>query len=141
MTGGADEPFAFVDRVRFADLDARGHLNNVAFLEFFEAARLAFIRHVDPSHDPTRASGRDLILAHTSIDYRSPAAFEEEIRTLVRPVEVERGKFRIALEMRSTADERLLAEGENVIVGYDYEADETSDIPPPLYEGLRRLGG
>ena len=38
-----DWPFSFTDEVRFADLDAMGHLNNVAFLAFFESARVAYV--------------------------------------------------------------------------------------------------
>jgi acyl-CoA thioester hydrolase len=131
------EPFVFVDRVRFADLDARGHLNNVAFLQFFEAARLAFIRDLHPEHDPTVPTDEDLIVARTEIDYRAPASFEEEIRTLVVPEDVERNKFTVRFEMRSGGDDRLLAEGSNVVVGYDYEKGEAAEIAEALYEALR----
>ena len=34
-------PFSHADEVRFSDLDINGHLNNVAFLEFLESARVA----------------------------------------------------------------------------------------------------
>jgi acyl-CoA thioester hydrolase len=131
------DPFVFVDRVRFADLDARGHLNNVAFLQFFEAARLAFIRDLHPQHDPTVPTDEDLIVARTEIDYRAPADFEEEIRTLVTADEVDRNKFTVRFEMRSGRDDRLLAEGSNVVVGYDYEKGEAADVAEPLYEALR----
>lgn len=135
------DPFVFVDRVRFADLDARGHLNNVAFLQFFEAARLAFIRDLHPGHDPTVPTDEDLIVARTEIDYRAPADFEEEIRTLVRAGEVERNKFTVLFEMRSAKDGRLLAEGSNVVVGYDYENGEAAHIAEPLYEALGSPSG
>jgi acyl-CoA thioester hydrolase len=131
------EPFVFVDRVRFADLDARGHLNNVAFLQFFEAARLAFIRDLHPEHDPTVPTDEDLIVARTEIDYRAPADWEEEIRTLVVASDVERNKFTVSFEMRSGGDDRLLAEGSNVVVGYDYEKGEAAEIAEALYEALR----
>ena len=32
------------ERVRFGDLDAMRHLNNVVFLRYFETARIAFMR-------------------------------------------------------------------------------------------------
>ena len=130
------EPFVFVDRVRFADLDARGHLNNVAFLQFIEAARLAFIRHLHPGHDPTVPTDEDLIVARTEIDYRAPADFEEEIRTQVTATDVERNKFTVRFEMRSARDSRLLAEASNVVLGYDYEKGETADVAAPLYAAL-----
>ncbi|GAC1317668.1 MAG: hypothetical protein NVSMB25_05780 [Thermoleophilaceae bacterium] len=135
------EPFVFVDRVRFADVDARGHLNNVAFLQFFEAARLAFIREVHPDHDPTTPTAEDLIVARSEIDYRAPASFEEEICTRVTVRDVESNRFRVEFEMRSAADERVLAVGANVVVGYDYERGEAAPIAEPLRRGLEAISG
>mgnify|MGYP006159560931 CR=1 FL=1 len=40
------------ERVRFGDLDAMRHLNNVVFLRYFETARIAFMRDMFPTHDP-----------------------------------------------------------------------------------------
>ena len=80
-----DWPFAYVDRVRFGDLDAMRHLNNVAFLGFFESARIAFMAEVIPEHGPRAPDDFGLIFAECHITYRSPAFFDEEIRTQIRP--------------------------------------------------------
>ena len=135
------EPFVHVDRVRFADLDPRGHLNNVRFLEFFEAARQAFIRHVHPAYDPTYASAEGLIVVQAHIDYRAQATFEQEVRTRVRGRDVSEKKFRAEFEMRAGDDDHLVAEGHNVMVGYDYAGGETTPLPAPLLQGLRDREG
>ena len=44
--------FVHVERVRFGDLDAMRHLNNVVFLRYFETARITYLRHLVPSHSP-----------------------------------------------------------------------------------------
>lgn len=131
--------FVFVDHVRFGDLDARGHLNNVAFLSFVEGARQAFLRHVYPAHDPTVPSEDDVILAHTEIDYLSPARFEEEIHCTVRVEDVEPKKFSLAFELKGD-DGRTLAKAANVMVGYDYEREESAEVASGLYEALQRAG-
>lgn len=129
--------FQFRDQVRFADLDARGHLNNVAFLTFVEAARIAYLRSVDASYDPTTASERDLILAHTSIDYRAQVSFEEYIVATVRPQEVSERKLTLAFELHAEEDGRLLAEAINVMVGFDYERQEPTELADTLRRGLQ----
>src|SRR4051812_29486433 len=48
------------ERVRFGDLDANRHLNNVVYLRYFESARIAFMRTLWPDHDPTKAGGDQL---------------------------------------------------------------------------------
>jgi acyl-CoA thioester hydrolase len=128
-----DWPFAYVDRVRFGDLDAMRHLNNVAFLGFFESARIAFMAEVIPEHRPTAPDDFGLIFAECHIAYRSPAFFDEEIRTQIRPGEVRRSSFRLHFEMRSERDGRLLAEGWGTLVGYAYAEERAT----PLTEGIR----
>ena len=134
------EPFTFRDHVRYADLDARGHLNNVAFLTFVEAARIAFLRSLDPEYDPTSPGRRDLILAHTAIDYRAQASFEEEILAEVTAEDVEDRRFGLRFRLRAGADGRMLAEARNVVVGFDYDAQEPADVPAALRDALRRAG-
>ncbi len=70
-----DWPFVHHERVRFGDLDAMRHLNNVVFLRYFETARIAYLRELVPGHDPAHpeAGGFGLIFAACEIAYRSPA--------------------------------------------------------------------
>jgi acyl-CoA thioester hydrolase len=136
----AGERFSYVDRVRFGDLDAMRHLNNVAFLGFFESARIAFIGSVLPDHDPAHPeSSFGLIFAECRINYRSPAYFDEEIRTFITPGDVRRSSFRTEFEMRSETDGRLLAEGYGVLVGYDYAAEQACPLPAHVADRLRSL--
>jgi acyl-CoA thioester hydrolase len=128
--------FEYTDRVRFSDLDAMKHLNNVAFLQFFESARIAFISSVAPEHRPTEADDFGLIFAECHINYRAPAFFDEEIITRVRPGDFARSSFRVYFEMRAQQDERLLAEGYGVLVGYDYAAGKAMMLPETLVRAL-----
>jgi acyl-CoA thioester hydrolase len=132
-------PFTHTDRVRFGDLDAMGHLNNVAFLQFFESARIAFLKTLIPEHDPTQPSDFGLIFAECKINYRSPAFFDEDIATSVRPAEIARSSFRIEFEMRAQRDERLLAEGYGVLVGYRYAEAKAAPLPDRVRAVLEPL--
>jgi acyl-CoA thioester hydrolase len=130
-------PFSYVDRVRFGDLDAMRHLNNVAFLSFFESARIAYITQLVPDHQPTSPDPFGLIFAECHINYRAPAFYDDEIRTWVRPGDVARSSFRVYFEMRAEADDRLLAEGYGVLVGYDYRAGRAMALPDAMRDALQ----
>src|ERR1019366_7594021 len=80
-----DWPFSFTDEVRFADLDAMGHLNNVTFLAFFENARVAYVRDAIPDHDPGQYADFGFMVVETKIAYRSAGRYGEAIETLLRP--------------------------------------------------------
>jgi acyl-CoA thioester hydrolase len=121
------------ERVRFGDLDAMRHLNNVVFLRYFETARIAFIRELLPEHDPSRPE-RDptgLIFAECRIRYRSPVVFDEVVDIECAVGEVRRSAFEVLFTMR--VGERLAAEGGGWLVAYDY----TAGAPQPLPQGLR----
>jgi acyl-CoA thioester hydrolase len=125
-----------VERVRFGDLDAMRHLNNVVFLRYFESARIGYLNRVLEQHDPVnRDGGFGFIFASCHIDYRSPAHFDEEVVIRVRPADVGTKSLKLEFDMR--VGERLIAEGHGVLVGYDYEAERTVPLPDALKQRLR----
>jgi acyl-CoA thioester hydrolase len=128
--------FSLVQRVRFGDLDAMQHMNNVEFLRFFETARIDYLMSVLPEHDPGSRHRFGFIFAECHIAYRSPAHFNEEIRTSVWPTELRRSSIRLEFSMTSEAGGRLLAEGYGVLVGYDYAAGEARPVPDELRRRL-----
>lgn len=56
------------DIIRFSDLDILGHVNNVAYMVFFETGRVAFLEQLgQPPRD--REHGPTFVLAHIAADY------------------------------------------------------------------------
>ena len=135
----SDWPFTHVDRVRYADVDSMRHLNNVAFVRFFESARIAFMHHLFPEHDPTDPADFPAVLAEVHVAYRAPAYFGDEVRTRVRPADLRRSSFRVQFEMRTGNDDRLLAEGHGVYVGYDYVAEASRPLSATMHARLQGL--
>jgi acyl-CoA thioester hydrolase len=132
----ADGRFSIVQRVRFGDLDAMQHMNNVEFLRFFETARIDYMRTLMPERAPTKRQEFGFIFAECHIAYRAPAFFDEEIRTYVWPSELARSSLRLDFEMSSQADGRLVADGYGVLVGYDYVEGRARPIPDELRERI-----
>jgi acyl-CoA thioester hydrolase len=122
--------------VRFGDLDAMQHMNNVEFLRFFETARIDYVRTLMPERAPTQRQQFGFIFAECHIAYRAPAFFDEEIRTWVWPSELARSSIKLQFEMRSETDERLIADGYGVLVGYDYVQGRARPIPDELRDRI-----
>jgi acyl-CoA thioester hydrolase len=131
-----DGAFSVVQRVRFGDLDAMQHMNNVEYLRFFETARIDYMRTLMPEHAPTKRREFGFIFAECHIAYRSPAHFDEEIRTFIRPAEMRRSSIKLAFEMRAEGDGRLVADGWGVLVGYDYVEGRAQEIPDSLRDRI-----
>lgn len=56
------------DIIRFADLDPLGHVNNVAYMVYFETGRIAFLEQLGPMSGD-REAGPVFVLAHVAADY------------------------------------------------------------------------
>jgi acyl-CoA thioester hydrolase len=122
-------PFVHRETVRFSDLDGFGHVNNAIFSTYLEQARLAWFRTTGPG--PAGAEEpmplRDVILARTEIDFRSPVVFGEEVEVGVRPSRLGTKSFELEYELR--ADGRVVAEAKSVLVGYDYDREQSVPVP------------
>jgi acyl-CoA thioester hydrolase len=136
MSGAAEWSFSHVDEVRFADLDTQGHLNNVAFLVFVESARVAYAVSVAQSQPQEFGRRHDFgfMVVEVKISYRSPGYLGELIETRLRPSSVGRSSFRTDFEMR--VGERVLADGDSVLVTYDPAAGRSIPVPDWLRERL-----
>ncbi len=117
-------------RVRFADCDPLGHLNNARYFTYLEEARFAWFRAVFGEGGFQRHS---IILAHAACSFRSAAVPYEELRVGIRVARIGRSSFTHAYRMESAADGRLVAEAETVGVRFDYAAN----APCPLGDDFR----
>ena len=110
--------YVFERKVRFADIDSYGHVNNVRFLDYLEDARVSMLWE-RPRDDAGRR--QDLVVARHEIDYRRPLTFRTDpVRVEVWVTELSRVRFTLAYEIRD--DETLYVEARTVMVAYDAAA-------------------
>lgn len=108
----------FPRMVRFADIDAQGHVNNVRFLDYLEDARWGML-HVDP-YKAGETPFKGLVVSRHEIDYLRPLGYRAEpVRvetwvTEIRPV-------RFTLQYEILDDEALYVTASSVLVAYDVE--------------------
>ena len=67
--------------IRFADLDPAGHVNNVAYAQYFESGRVAFWRDAGRAAAAPGATG---VIARLVIDYRTEMDFPGEVEVGTR---------------------------------------------------------
>ncbi|MCK9248030.1 MAG: acyl-CoA thioesterase [Solirubrobacteraceae bacterium] len=124
-------------RVPFADVDMMRHVNNVAYVRYFETARMRFLVGLLPDHPMLDADARgfSLILAETRIVYRSPAFYDEELVVRCTIGEIRRSAFEMPFTI--TAGDRLVAEGAGWLVGFDYAQQAAVPLPDDVRAALR----
>ena len=133
--------------IRFADTDAMGHVNNAAYLTYFEIARAAWYETVTGRPLPLGVHGAEegMILAEIRVAYRAPAFYGETLTVESRVVRIGRSSF--DMEHRLSAPEsrygaaRLVAVASSVLVSYDYAAERPIAVPDDLVAAIEAFEG
>ena len=76
-----------------------------------------------------------MIFAECHINYRSPVLYDEQVAIACSVSDVRRSSFRVPFEMR--VEDRLVAEGYGVLVGFDYAAQKSAQLPDVLRTRLQ----
>lgn len=134
-------PVKAVERVRFADVDSMGHVNNAVYLSYFEQARVAFFKTLGQLDlrfmDLKSVFG--FIVAEIGIKFLAPTYLDQEIVIAIRVAEIRTKAFRFEYEIRDKKDKTLLATGFSVQVMYDYRRKKTFDMPDALRRKILSL--
>jgi acyl-CoA thioester hydrolase len=117
--------FTLPREVEFRDVDAADHVNNAVYLTYLETARIRYLTEVLGADFAYQLS---VILAHVTVDFRSPARFPETLEVGTRVTGVGSKSFDMEHEIRGE-DGRLVLEASTVLVAYDYEANAPMAVP------------
>ncbi len=122
--------------LRFADLDAVGHVNNLAYGQFFEAGRVAFWEAAGvPVTDPDVTT----MLVRMTIDYRVQMSFPGDVTVGTRVLRF--GRTSCVLGQGLFRDGACTATSEAVAVLVDLRTDRSTPIPEALRERILALSG
>jgi acyl-CoA thioester hydrolase len=117
-------------QLRFKDVDKMGHVNNANHLTYIELARLKYFEEVVGS-DVNWSHQQGIILAHISINYKAPIYLRDNIFVYTRCSKL--GKKSIELSWAIVRDkkgsEEVVAEGNSILVCYDYSTNLTIEVP------------
>lgn len=135
-----DEPRVHFDVVvAWGEMDALGHVNNVAYFRYIESARVDYLRRLGVWQREGRPEG--FILQSASIRFRRPVFFPDTLRVSSRAEHVGEDRFTLAHTLRSVARGEVVALGQSVIVAYDYARAAKTPLPADLREAIRALDG
>lgn len=126
--------------VAWGEMDAFGHVNNVAYYRYIESSRVAFCTAV--GWMPTGSQGQSgvwPILHSAQIRFRSPVVYPDTLKIIAHPREVLEDRFTLAHELYSEKQARLVAQGSGIIVSFDFTANAKASLPSSVRERVLRL--
>lgn len=113
--------------IRFADLDALGHVNNAKYFTYMEMARLLYVRQVIGWMGNQDTPG--VILARSECDFKIPLLLGDPIRVYVRAARIGQKSFDIEHAIVRETDQAEAARGKSVLVAYNYSNGQSVPVP------------
>ncbi len=124
--------------VAWGEMDAFQHLNNTVYFRYFESARIAYFERLDLLELMTQ-KGIGPILASTSCNFRIPLTYPDKVLSGAKVTKIEKDRFTMNYIVVSTKHQKTAAEGEGLIVAYDYRENKKSMIPQKLRDRIMNI--
>ena len=124
--------------IQWGEMDAYGHVNNTVFFRFFESARIAFLDRCGflRAYNELKVGP---ILHSTACRFRRPLFYPDTISVGARTSEVSLDRFVMEYKIVSHSQNEVVAEGDGVVVSFDYNKGSKSDLPEMVRKGLAGL--
>ena len=114
--------------MRWSDMDVYQHINNVAFLSYFEMARVnLFFEH--PTHDDKTGLRRGLVVAGHEIRYRRSVVYDPEpLEVQIWVTGIRAAAFTCHYEVFDHG--QLAVTGSTLLVPFDFALDRPRRLTP-----------
>jgi acyl-CoA thioester hydrolase len=134
----ADFPVAVEVPVAWGDMDALGHVNNAVYFRYFETARIRFFAELGLG-SIEQSDGVGPILHSASCRFRIPLTHPDTVTVGAQIGEV--GDDRFAMRYRAVSHQHgaVAADGESLIVTFDYATGSKARVPDDLRARLLDL--
>lgn len=124
--------------VQWGEMDAYGHVNNAVFFRYFETARIAYLERCGfvESYERDKVGA---ILHSTQCRFRRPVYYPDTVLVAARAEEVQEDRFTMAYRLVSVAQDQVAAEGNGLIVSFDYLARGKVPLPERVARLIAQL--
>jgi acyl-CoA thioester hydrolase len=134
----APYPIVIEIPVAWGEMDAFQHVNNVIYLRYFESARIAYFERLDLMgyRDQT---GIGPILAAVQCQFKIPLTYPDTVSVGTRVSNIGADRFTMEFCVVSHRHQRIAAQGDGVIVSFNYRENRKAALPEPWQQRISEL--
>ena len=119
--------------IRWGDMDAMQHVNNVNYFRYMEQARLGWIETL---RDIINAEGLGTVIVSTTCNYRKPLVYPGTVEVRVMIGRVGGSSVTTLYEMRLQGSDEVYADGSAVAVWINMKSGKAVRVPLGLRERM-----
>lgn len=124
--------------VAWGEMDAFEHVNNVVYFRYFESARIAYFEELRLL-DFMKENGIGPILKSTRCNFKLPLTYPDTLEVGAKVATIKADGFAMAYAVASHRHRRIAAEGEGVLVAYDYRKKSKALLPDVLKQRILEI--
>lgn len=124
--------------VAWGEMDAFQHVNNIVYFRYFESVRMACFERIGLT-EMLESEGIGPILASTQCRFRLPLTYPDTVAVGARIEDVSEDRFTMRYRVVSHRHGRIAADGDGLIVTYDYRAGTKVPVPEELRRRIAEL--
>jgi acyl-CoA thioester hydrolase len=134
----ADYPIVLDIPVAWGEMDALRHVNNIVYFRYFESARIAYFERLG-FWAYMNQTGIGPILASIQCKFKMPLTYPDTVSVGTRIPRIEQDRFVMEYQAVSHKSHTVAAEGEGVIVSYNYRENKKTLLPEELKQRILAL--
>ena len=122
--------------VQWGDMDALGHVNNVVHFRWYESSRISYLEQSGMAA-VLKEQGVGPILAAASSNYTRQLHYPDNVQIGCRVSRIGRSSMTLQHLVFSQQQEDAVANGESVVVVFDFDKQRPIRIPADVRELLK----
>jgi len=127
--------------VAWGEMDALGHVNNIVYFRYFENGRAQYMTQIGFFDVRADQPGVGPILASINCRFRYPLTYPDSVTVGVRVTTLGADRFTVQHRVVSQQANVIAAEGDGMVVSYDYRCGQKAPLPAAVREAILALDG
>jgi len=133
-------PVTIEVQVAWGEMDAFQHVNNIVYFRYFESVRIAYFEKLNMLDFMTK-TGIGPILASTACRFKIPLSYPDTVLVSAKVTDIKEDRFTMRYLVYSKRHGRTAAEGDGLIVAFDYRNNRKTAVPEELKQRIREIEG
>jgi acyl-CoA thioester hydrolase len=124
--------------VLWGDMDAYQHVNNTVYFRYFETGRIAYFQQIG-FLGATDEQGIGPILGSASCRFRFPLTYPDTVSIGTTVTNIGSDRITMCHVVVSQRHGRVAAEGEGVVVSFDYRVRRKAPLPDAIRQQIEAM--
>lgn len=121
-------------KVRFAETDLLGHVNNSSYFIYLEQGRIDFFQDLEMD---SQENDWNFILASIKCDFLRQAFFNQKLTITTQVGRIGNKSFQLVQTVCDSDTGEKIAHSDSAIIYFDFEKQASEPLPQHLRENLR----